>query len=75
MGRTKKVGTAGRFGARYGSTIRKAVAEIEAKMKAPHKCPYCYSVGKLKRKAVGIWYCRKCKTTFAGGAYLPLTGL
>ncbi|MCS7140045.1 MAG: 50S ribosomal protein L37ae [Candidatus Nezhaarchaeota archaeon] len=74
MGRTKKVGTAGRFGAQYGSTIRKVVAEIERKMKGPHKCPYCQSVGKLKREAVGIWYCRKCKATFAGGAYVPLTG-
>ena len=75
MSRTKKVKTAGRFGARYGATIRKKVAEIEAMMRGPHKCPYCYSVDKVKRKAVGIWYCRKCKAIFAGGAYTPKTGL
>ncbi|MEM4576830.1 MAG: 50S ribosomal protein L37ae [Candidatus Nezhaarchaeales archaeon] len=75
MGRTKKVGRAGRFGARYGATIRKRVAEIEATMKALHKCPFCYSIGKVKRKAVGIWYCKKCKAVFAGGAYTPATGL
>jgi len=71
----KKVKTTGRFEARYGATIRKKVAEIEVMMRGPHRCPYCYSVGKVKRKAVGIWYCRKCGTIFTGGAYVPKTGL
>ncbi len=75
MGRMKKVKTTGRFEARYGATIRKKVAEIEVMMRGPHRCPYCYSVGKVKRKAVGIWYCRKCGTIFTGGAYVPKTGL
>ncbi|MDI9619859.1 MAG: 50S ribosomal protein L37ae [Candidatus Nezhaarchaeota archaeon] len=75
MGRTKKVGSTGRFGARYGSTIRKVVAEVEAKKRGPHKCPQCGSMGTLRRKAVGIWHCKKCETTFAGGAYVPITGL
>lgn len=75
MGRTKKVKTAGRFGARYGATIRKKIAEIEIMMKGPYKCPYCYTLGKVRRKAVGIWYCRKCKAIFTGGAYVPTTGL
>ncbi|RLE51501.1 MAG: 50S ribosomal protein L37ae [Candidatus Methanomethylicota archaeon] len=74
MGRTKKVGSAGRFGARYGSTIRLRVKEIEEAMRAPHRCPRCRTRGKLKRLSVGIWTCRKCGHTFAGGAYVPLTG-
>ncbi len=75
MGRkTKKVGVTGRFGARYGSTIRKRVKAIEEKSRALHKCPRCQSI-KVKRIAVGIWQCKKCGLKFAGGAYEPETRL
>jgi len=73
VGRTKKVGTAGRFGPRYGSTIRKRVREIEERMKQPHKCPKC-GTRAVKRISVGVWQCRKCDFTFTGGAYVPVTG-
>lgn len=72
MGRKKKVGTSGRFGARYGSTLRKRVALIEVTEKKSHPCPNCESV-KVKRVSVGLWRCRKCDYTFAGGAYTPQT--
>ncbi len=75
MGRTRKVGIAGRFGARYGATIRLRVKEIEEAMRAPHRCPRCKTRGKLKRISIGIWTCKKCGYTFAGGAYLPSTGI
>lgn len=71
MSPKSKVGPAGRFGARYGATIRTRVKNIEVLMHSKHKCPKCYSVGKLKRLSVGIWTCKKCGYTFAGGAYLP----
>ncbi|HDI46239.1 MAG TPA: 50S ribosomal protein L37ae, partial [Candidatus Methanomethylia archaeon] len=48
MGRTKTVGPAGRFGPRYGSTIRKKVKMIEVKMRAPVRCPRCRTPGSLK---------------------------
>ncbi len=67
---TKKVGTAGRFGPRYGRTIRQKVTEIEKKQKRKHKCPYC-NYFKVKRVSVGIWQCKKCNTKFAGKAYEP----
>jgi len=73
VGRTKVVGSAGRFGARYGSTLRKKVALMEARMRGPHRCPRCLTLGGLKRVSIGIWRCRKCGYTFAGGAWVPRT--
>ena len=67
---TKKVGTAGRFGTRYGRKLRKRVSEVEGKMKMWHKCPYCNKL-KVKRNFSGVWQCRSCKTKFTGKAYLP----
>jgi large subunit ribosomal protein L37Ae len=72
MGRTKKAGTAGRFGARYGVTLRQRVAKIEQNMKAKHKCPSCQTKA-VRRVSTGIWSCRKCGHTFTGGAYIPAT--
>ncbi len=73
MTRTKFTRSTARFGARYGSTLRKRVRKIEERLRARHKCPYCLTVGSLKRKAVGIWYCNKCGKVFAGGAYAPFS--
>lgn len=74
MGRTKKVGPVGRFGARGGATVRKKRAAIEKNLKVYHECPYCLSRA-VKRVSVGIWRCRKCGYTFAGAAYTPRTKL
>lgn len=70
--RTKKVGSTGRYGARYGSTIRKRVKKIEDRMKQPHECPQCRSKV-VSRVSAGIWKCKKCQFTFTGGAYIPQT--
>lgn len=70
---TKKVGTTGRFGPRYGTRTKKIVAAIEKKQRQKQACPYCERKA-LKRIAAGIWYCKKCKTKFAGGAYFAKTG-
>ncbi|MFX1343279.1 MAG: 50S ribosomal protein L37ae [Promethearchaeota archaeon] len=72
MGRTKKAGRAGRFGARYGVTLRQRVAKIEANMKILHKCPSCQTKA-VRRLSTGIWACRKCGHTYTGGAYVPAT--
>ncbi|MHA1408974.1 MAG: 50S ribosomal protein L37ae [Candidatus Odinarchaeia archaeon] len=72
MGRTKKVGRTGRFGARYGATVRKRVRMIENKTYKPHKCPRC-STPKVKRVGLGIWKCKKCDYTFTGGCWVPVT--
>lgn len=69
-----KTRSAGRFGARYGRKIRKLVADIEAEMKKPHRCPQCFHLT-IRRISTAIWQCRKCGYTFAGGAYLPQTSV
>jgi len=65
---TKKVGSAGRFGVRYGRKIRKRVADIEKKQKKFYVCPSC-NVVRVKRVSVGIWKCKKCGLKFTGRAY------
>jgi large subunit ribosomal protein L37Ae len=72
MGRTKKVGSTGRFGVRYGAKLRRRVLDIDNRRKEPTRCPSCATKA-LKRKAVGLWKCSKCNLLFAGGAYVPFT--
>ena len=72
MTRTKKVGSTGRFGPRYGSKLRRRVLDVETKRRAPHKCPKCQTAS-VYRIAAGIWKCRKCGNVFTGGAYVPVT--
>ncbi len=62
------------LGVRYGGTVRKRYTKILTEMKKPHKCPQCASES-VRRKSVGVWNCRKCGLTFAGGAYTPTTKL
>ncbi len=71
-GKTKKVKTTGRFGARYGVGVRKRVLKVELKQKQKHQCPYC-GFSTVKRLAPGIFRCKKCNSKFAGGAYIPST--
>ncbi len=72
MGRTKKVGSAGKFGVRYGMRLRRKWLEVDRKQRLKHECPVCHKHG-VKRVASGIWHCRKCNTKFTGGAYIPKT--
>jgi len=70
----KKVGSTGRFGARYGRGVKVVVEKIEKKQRMIYVCPSCKGKS-LKRLSAGIWACSKCKTKFAGGAYTPTTEL
>ena len=65
---TKKVGSSGKFGARYGRKTRQKFAAIDKKLKQWHKCPYC-NKKKVKRVSIGIWQCRSCEVKFTGKAY------
>ncbi|MEM1622974.1 MAG: 50S ribosomal protein L37ae [Sulfolobales archaeon] len=73
MGKTKVVGIAGRFGARYGSSLRKKWREVMERRYSEYVCPLCGTKTLFKRLSVGLWKCPKCRRTFAGGAYQPYT--
>jgi len=72
MGNTKKVRTAGRLGSRYGVGIRKRLLKVEDKQQKTYQCPFC-GFKRVRRKAAGLYICRKCHAKFAGGAYFPTT--
>ncbi|KAJ3952371.1 60S ribosomal protein L43 [Colletotrichum tropicale] len=66
--RTKKVGVTGKYGTRYGASLRKQVKKMEISQHAKYTCTFC---GKptVKRHSTGIWNCHACRKTVAGGAY------
>jgi len=66
----RKIGTAGRFGTRFGVKLRKKISAVEKKLRQAHTCPSCQQK-KVKRVAKGIWQCKKCNYKFAGKAYVP----
>jgi len=70
--RTKKVGITGKYGVRYGSSLRRQVKKLEVQQHARYDCSFC---GKktVRRGAAGIWTCGSCKKTVAGGAYTVST--
>lgn len=72
--KAKKVGHTRGLGPRYGSKVRKRYVRVTAGLKKAHRCPQCGFV-RVKRESVGVWKCKKCGYTFAGGAYTPSTKL
>ncbi|KAF8821692.1 ribosomal protein RPL37A, partial [Cardiosporidium cionae] len=62
------VGVTGKYGTRYGASLRKQVQKIEVMQHSRYICNFCGKKG-IKRQAVGIWNCRGCKKTIAGGAW------
>ena len=63
MTKTKKVGSTGRFGVRYGRTVRQKVHDIEKKQKKKHKCTFCNKKS-VKRVFVGVYEFKSSKTKF-----------
>jgi len=70
MVKTKKVKSAGRFGTRYGKTVRDKLVKVETKQRVKQKCPFCDKEG-VKRLSGGIWQCvrKKCNKKFASNTY------
>ncbi|KAK4192110.1 ribosomal protein L37ae [Podospora australis] len=70
--RTKKVGISGKYGTRYGASLRKLVKKQEVSQHARYTCTFC-GKDSVRRSSVGIWNCKSCKKTLAGGAYTVAT--
>lgn len=66
--RTRKVGVVGKYGTRYGASLRKIVKKIELTQHAKYTCAFC-GKDSVKRVAIGIWSCGSCRKTQTGGSY------
>ncbi|CAI8615315.1 unnamed protein product [Vicia faba] len=66
--RTKKVGIVGKYGTRYGASLRKQIKKMEVSQHSKFFCEFCGKYA-VKRKVVGIWGCKDCGKVKAGGAY------
>ncbi|EIM19775.1 ribosomal protein L37ae [Wallemia mellicola CBS 633.66] len=70
--RTRKVGITGKYGVRYGASLRKQVKKMEISQHARYTCTFC-GKDSVKRTATGIWNCKACRKVIAGGAYTLAT--
>ena len=70
--RTQKPGKPARYGPRDGVSVRHRAGKALDRLKRKYTCPTC-QYQKVTRKASGIWHCKKCGHTFAGGVWDPYT--
>mmetsp|Transcript_60190 Transcript_60190/g.186279 ORF Transcript_60190/g.186279 Transcript_60190/m.186279 type:complete len:100 (-) Transcript_60190:131-430(-) len=72
---TKRVGITGKYGTRYGASLRKISKKYEIQQHARYLCSFCGKQS-VKRVAAGVWKCsaKTCKKTMAGGCWLLTTG-
>lgn len=66
--KSKKTKSAGRFGPRYGKTVKDRLVKVETKQRKKQVCPFCEKVG-VKRISKGVWECPRCKKKFASNTY------
>ncbi|KAI3996743.1 hypothetical protein MKX01_041043 [Papaver californicum] len=57
--RTKKAGIVGKYGTRYGASLRKQIKKMEISQHTKYFCKFCGKYA-VKRMAVGIWGCKDC---------------
>ena len=70
--RTKKVGICGKYGCRYGASLRKVVKKFEITQRSKYVSPFSGKES-VKRVATGIWKCKSTNRKIAGGAYMLST--
>jgi large subunit ribosomal protein L37Ae len=66
--KSKKARSSGRFGPRYGRSVRAKVANVEDKQHKKQKCPFCSKLG-VKRVSRGVWKCPRCEKKFASNTF------
>ncbi|KAK3403595.1 60S ribosomal protein L37a [Sordaria brevicollis] len=71
---TVKVGISGKYGTRYGSSLRKQCKRLEVPQHARYPCTFC-GRKTIKRVSFGIWKChgQGCGKVMSGGAYMLAT--
>lgn len=57
---------------RYGVSLRKRLRSVLDEKKARYRCDVCGKEA-VKRVSTGIWTCKSCGATYAGGAYTMKT--
>ncbi len=70
--RTQKTGATARYGSRYGVSVRQRAGNALSRLNRKYTCPTC-QYQQVTRKSRGIWHCKKCGHTFAGGVWEPFT--
>ena len=60
--RTKKVGIVGKYGTRYGASLRKQIKKIEVSQHSKYFCSFC---GKVRRRGHGGSGCRRVQPQVA----------
>ncbi|KAK1868567.1 hypothetical protein I4F81_011052 [Pyropia yezoensis] len=68
--RTRKAGLMGKYGTRYGASLRKQAKNMEIAQRMTYTCSFC-GKNSVKRTAAGIWKCtaKTCGKIIAGGAW------
>ena len=57
---------------RGGRSVKIRLEAVKKQLKQKYKCPAC-GKAKVRRISTGVWQCKSCEYTFAGGAYSPTT--
>lgn len=70
--RTQKVGICGKYGTRYGATLRKLLRKVEVQQHSKYTCVFC-GKDSVKRVVTGIWKCGSCSKVQSGGAFVLAT--
>lgn len=72
--RIKKVGITGKYGVRYGSSLRKRAKICMEQKRKKYECRFCDKFN-VRWMAIGLWKCKGCQKVMSGGEYVLETPL